>query len=155
MHIAAAILGLCSLVAKILHCPLLPSLSWCPLHHVVLLEPTHHEAEEHEHKDHEEGREGHYRGIFLVDYVPDVEVTPHVAVQLIMGHSVPGKIRLFTFDSVKKTEVVRLLQDKISQGDFYEIRRPQTEQNIYHLYRNNCWRFSRNVTTHLDRNLSA
>ena len=142
MHIAAAILGLCSIVVKVLHCPLLPSLSWCRLHHVVLIDPT-----PHPHKE----EDAEYRGIFLVDYVPDVEVTPYVAVKLCIGNSVPGKMRLFTFDSVvKKTEVIRLLQDKISQGDFYEIRRPsQKEPSTYHLYRNNCWRFSRNVTNYL------
>lgn len=126
-------------VTKVLQCPLLPSVPWCPLHHVVLIEPAPIPINE-------KGEdESHYRNIFLVDYVPDVDVTPKVAIELCMGKFVPGKVRIFMFDSVKKTEVIRLLQDKIVNGDFYVIHH-ETRKSNYHLYRNNCWRFSRNVT---------
>jgi hypothetical protein len=135
MHIAAAILGICSFVVKILNCPLFPSMPWCRIHQVVLIDSLPTDEEE-------------YRDIFLVDYVPDVKVDAKVAVELCMGKCFPGKIRMFVFDSVKKTEVIRLLQDKISDGDFYEIQHYREKSN-YHLYRNNCWRFSRNVTAHL------
>ena len=136
MHLAtAAILGLFSFATKVLHCPLFPSTPWCPLHRVVLIDPTPHKEE-------------HYRHIFLVDYVPDVEITPKVAIELCMGKSVPGKVRIFLVDSVKKTEVIRLVQEKIVNGDFYVIRH-ETNNFEYHLYRNNCWRFSRNMTQEL------
>jgi hypothetical protein len=133
------ILGICSFVVKILNCPLFPSMPWCRIHQVVLIDPLPTEEEE-------------YRDIFLVDYVPDVEVNAKVAIDLCMGKCVPGKMRVFMVDSVKKTEVIRLLQDKIINGDFYEIQHNNLrEKSKYNLYMNNCWRFSRNVTTHLDQ----
>lgn len=135
MHFATAILGICSFVVKVLNCPLFPSMPWCRIHQVVLIDPLPTEEEE-------------YRDIFVVDYVPDVEVNAKVAVDLCMGKCVPGKIRVFMVDSVKKTEVMWLLQDKIINGDFYEIHNGR-EKSKYHLYKNNCWRFSRNVTAHL------
>jgi hypothetical protein len=138
MHIAA-VLGIFSFVVKVLNCPLFPSMSWCRIHQVVLIDPLPTEEEE-------------YRNIFLVDYVPDVEVNARIAVDLCMGKCVPGKIRMFVFDSVKKTDVIRLLQDKITHGDFYEVQHSNLrEKSKYHLYKNNCWRFSKNMTTHLDR----
>ena len=139
MHFAATVLGIYSFVVKVLNCPLFPSMPWCRIHQVVLIDPLPTEEEE-------------YHDIFLVDYVPDVEVNMKVAVDLCMGKCVPGKIRFFMFDSVKKTEVIRLLQDKITHGDFYEIQHSNPrEKSQYHLYKNNCWRFSRNVTTHLHK----
>lgn len=137
MHFAAAILGICSFVVKVLNCPLFPSMPWCRIHQVVLIDPLPTEEEE-------------YHDILLMDYVPDVEVNAKVAVDLCMGKCVPGKMRVFMFDLVKKTEVIRLLQDKITNGDFYEIQH-RRENNQYHLYKNNCWRFSRNATLHLEQ----
>ena len=139
MHFATAILGICSFVVNVLNCPLFPSMPWCRIHQVVLIDPLPTEEEE-------------YHDIFLVDYVPDLEVNMKVAVDLCMGKCVPGKMRMFMFDSVKKTEIIRLLQYKIANGDFYEIQHSNPrEKSKYHLYNNNCWRFSRNVTTHLHK----
>jgi hypothetical protein len=163
MHLVAAILGLCSLCSlcsigsigsmccsmftvKVLHSPLfpsVPSVAWCRLHHVVLFD-FHPEPDNH-----------HYRDILMIDYVPDVDITPKVAVKLCMGNTVPGKVRIFAFESaVKKTEILQAFHDKIKQGDFYAItsttnstKGPSSSLARYHLYRNNCWRFSKTLMT--------
>lgn len=133
-----------SLIAKILHSPLSPSVPWLKLHQAVLFDPNETMSDD-------------YHDILLVDYVPAIPVTPEVVIKIGLGQSIPGKTRFFFFDSVHKGSMRRLLQERMNRDEDDDMSNIKIQnflvkhgiQSIlmdkdeeYNLYTNNCIHFA-------------
>jgi hypothetical protein len=138
-------------ITRILYSPLFPTSPHLQLHQTILI----HRISLPPSPD--------YSGTLLLDYVPNINLTRSVAIDLILGRYVPGMVRVFHTPRVPPYDIPVWLQHQISQGSFYVGSDPHIQPLLraygmeevvrnhsqwYHLYTNNCWDFVRRCEQH-------
>lgn len=139
-----------SLVVHVLHSPLFPSTPWLHLHRSVVLPETQ--------------ICNTLENTYVLDFVPNVNVTFRVIARLLLGNEIPGTLRMFYFSSIQKQHLIQTLHRRIEQGDYItdneQIGQILEKNGLnktyftswnpeYNLYNHNCWHFCQRVFTEL------
>jgi len=122
-----------SLVVQVLHSPLFPSTPWLYLHRSVLLLPDKNDSDiqfdasttlaslalpkttaSYEISENLIT----YKNLYVLDFVPNINVTFRVIARLLLGNEIPGTMRLFYFSSIRKHDLIQTIQRRIEQGDY-------------------------------------
>ena len=160
-----------SLVVQVLHSPLFPSTPWLYLHRSVLLLPDKNDSyiqfdAVNVVKTSFEISENliTYKNLYVLDFVPNINVSFRVIARLLLGNEIPGTMRLFYFSSIQKHDLIQTIQRRIEQGDYITDseqigklldaslsedfgqraftpsgQKVETWKTNYHLYKHNCW----------------
>ena len=113
----------------------------CKFHHVVLLktEPFYDDQKE-------------YKQVYAIDFSPVDDITDwKIALQLLFGKSVKGKIQLTYFDIIQENEFDNfcfhqkkwLPLETLQHKDMEMYDKIMSWNPIFHLYKHNCQNFGR------------
>jgi len=133
------------LFTKVIQSSIFDSNKICNYHHIVLLKETPFIDDNYEYSD-----------IYAVDFSPTDDITdPSMALKLLLGNKVKGKIRMVYFDKIDYFSLVSssldqctlCSVDQIKKLDLTLYHKIKYWKPVFYLYSRNCQHFGRYLCT--------
>ena len=138
---------------KVLRTPVYDANQLCAQHHVVLLKKTPFDDNTNQYTD-----------VYAIDFSPDIDImTWNNICTLLLGQSVPGKIRLVYFNEISDAELCcnplhthpAMPLSTIQSIDHDLYNRIAEWDTHFHLYCHNCQHFGQMAASHQQLNLKS